>query len=118
MTTATINNIALPHALFVNEFANSAVSQDVQHTEDGRKFVFLQFKQNNTEPELDCGFMPYSDVKALKALRDAGRPVIFSTKDGQVFNVLINSIEAEAVHEFTEYDDSDFFNVTLKLTQI
>jgi hypothetical protein len=110
-------DIDLPDAVFTNEFENSAMSQEIKHTEDGRKFVFLKRKNNSVDPIISCDWLTYAQLKQLRALRDNGTVTTLVLTD-RTMTVLINSIKAVPVIEYAFYEDADEFSVTLNLTEV
>lgn len=112
-----IDRIDLLDAVFTNEFENSAIGQDIKHTEDGRKFVFLKRKNKAIEPIISCDWLTYAQLKQLSTLRDNGTVTTLVLVD-KTMMVLINSIKATPVIEYEHYDDADNFSVILNLTEI
>ena len=83
--------IDLPDAVFTNEFENSAMSQEIKHTEDGRKFIFLKRKNHSVDPIISCDWLTYAQLKQLSTLRDNGTVTTLVLTD-KTMAVLINSV--------------------------
>jgi len=112
-----IADIDLPDAVFINEFENSAISQEIKHTEDGCKFVFLKHEDKSIEPIISCEWLTYAQLKQLSALRDTGTVTTLVLADKNM-TVLIKSMKPVPVVEYESYEDSDLFSITLNLTEI
>lgn len=117
MSYTMLNSIELKNAVFVNDRKNSSVNIEAKHTEDGKKWLYLQKLQNNKDPVLSCQ-VTYLILKQLEAIRDSASDVVLSMKDGRVFNVMIKDLDPKAFFDFIEYDDDDRFDLTITLIEV
>lgn len=116
---ATLNDINLStNTRWLNEFEGSAVESQQKWTEGGRLFVFQKRKQKFRKIQYDCGWQTYAAIKQMVIIRDSGAVVPLLHNDSTSFNVIVETIESEALKNTNKHSDTAKFKVILNLIEV
>ena len=121
---ATLAGINLPEAIWEDEFAYSPVDQNVRYTLGGKPVIETAVRNSGRPITLRCQWISLADLRQLESLRDQPNSVMdLVLADGRSFAVAFRHsdnppLDVAPIVERPVYDDSDHFDVTIKLIQV
>ena len=120
----TLAGIALPDAIWEDEFTYTPIDQNIRYTLGGKPIIETAVRKNGRPITLRCQWVSLADLRQLELLRDQQNSVMdLFLPDGRAFATIFRHsdnppLDVAPIVERPSYDHSDYFNITLKLIQV
>ena len=120
----TLAGINLSEAIWEDEFAYSPIDQNVRYTLGGKPIIQTAMRNSGRPIILRCQWVSLADLRQLELLRDQPNTVMdLLLSDGRSFATSFRHsdnppLDVAPIVERPSYDDSDYFDVTVKVIQV
>ena len=120
----TLAGIELPDAIWEDQFAYTPIDQNIRYTLGGKPIIETAVRKDGRPITLRCQWVSLADLLQLELLRDQPNTVMdLFLSDGRAFATGFRHsdnppLDVAPIVERRSYDDSDYFNITIKLIQV
>lgn len=100
---ATFGLVSLGKCARINEFAGSSIENKIRLTEGSRKIID-QIAKVDDRIQIYCEWRTYSELQALKVLRNSGAVDVLTLDNNEVFYAILDEIDANPPAKIKTYD--------------